>query len=100
MKMYSAFIISSKPIDLSNLSDDQEIEHLIVQEFEVEEELRLVGKRKHFEWIAKKSAPKNCEGDKSVFSGNGSIVPEAIADWFKKVCKSLTYRPVYFNKKT
>ena len=97
MKYYVALVISKEPIELpKNLSEDKSVQHLVVQEFQMDKDINFVTGFKNSCEI-RKSAPKYCREMTAPFEGRGSSISVAILDWLRNLCKSVPYEPLYFK---
>lgn len=95
-KFYSALIISDTPIDLGDLSNDKNARHLVVQEFDLDDDTISSGDGG---WMIRKSAPKYCDGNTDMYPGVGASISVAIVDWFKSLCRSVRYVPLHEERR-
>jgi hypothetical protein len=88
---YTAFIVSDAPIDLSVLSDNKDIKHLVNKEFDMENDFFCHDGI----WEIGKAAPEHCGECMVMHWGKGVSISVVIADWFKSLCRSTCYIPLY-----
>jgi hypothetical protein len=87
-KLYAAFIVSTKPINLGNLPQDHSVTHLVNEDLDLRPERGPNGFG-----IYNKSAPQHCGGYEHI-NAFGKSVPLAILAWFGKLCSYDRYTSV------
>lgn len=98
MRYYAVFVISRKPIDLGNLVEDPNVQHLVEKEFIQSADITSAGDRRG--WRIEKSAPEHCDGVGFVHRAYGESISVVIADWFKNLCRSMSYVPRYHKNRS
>jgi hypothetical protein len=89
-KMYAALVISTTPIDLGNLRNQEGVEHYINESFDVEANSGAC----RGGWELAKLIPDRCLNKPEPIRSTASTIAGVITAWLHEVCESSRYIPL------